>query len=116
MKEGLLGGTLNVSPRSELEEARLHVARWAGPESKEDRRLFAVEQRHEARRAGAGRGITGGAATTPARVLLENIARNRRRCIFVICFEASQTAVSRAFLSAGGGTRTPDTRIMIPLL
>ena len=29
MKEGLLGGTLNVSPRSELEEARLHV--HAGP-------------------------------------------------------------------------------------
>jgi hypothetical protein len=30
MKEGLLGGTLSVSSRSELEEARLHVARWAG--------------------------------------------------------------------------------------
>jgi hypothetical protein len=26
MKEGLLGGTLSVSPRSELEEACLHVA------------------------------------------------------------------------------------------
>jgi transposase len=30
MKEGLLGGTLSVSLRSELEEARLHVARWIG--------------------------------------------------------------------------------------
>jgi hypothetical protein len=35
MKEGLLGGTLDVSPRSELEEARLQVARWAGSESEE---------------------------------------------------------------------------------
>jgi hypothetical protein len=42
MKEGLLGGTLDVSPRSESKEARLHVARWAGSESKEDRRLPAV--------------------------------------------------------------------------
>src|SRR3954462_15961163 len=32
MKEGLLGGTLSVSPRSESKEARLHVARWAGSE------------------------------------------------------------------------------------
>src|SRR3954466_3641722 len=31
MKEGLLGGTLSVSSRSELEEARLHVAGWLGP-------------------------------------------------------------------------------------
>ena len=30
MKEGLPGGTLSVSPESELEEARLHVARWIG--------------------------------------------------------------------------------------
>src|SRR3954449_3608994 len=44
MKEGLLGGTRDVSPRSESEEARLHVARWAGSESKEDRRLPAVGQ------------------------------------------------------------------------
>ena len=42
MKEGLPGGTLSVSSRSELEEARLHVARWTEPEPKEDRRLAAV--------------------------------------------------------------------------
>jgi uncharacterized repeat protein (TIGR01451 family) len=29
MKEGLLGGTLGVSSRSESKEARLHVARWS---------------------------------------------------------------------------------------
>jgi transposase len=34
MKEGLLGGTLSVSPRSQLEEARLHVAPCTGSESK----------------------------------------------------------------------------------
>jgi hypothetical protein len=28
MKEGLLGGKLRLSPRTNLEEARLHVARW----------------------------------------------------------------------------------------
>jgi hypothetical protein len=39
MKEGLLGGTLTVSPRSELKEARLHVARWIGFESSQGRRL-----------------------------------------------------------------------------
>jgi hypothetical protein len=33
MKEGLLGGTLGVSSRSELEEVRLDVARWIGSES-----------------------------------------------------------------------------------
>jgi transposase len=42
MKEGLLGGTLGVSSRSVLEEARLHVARWTGSESPEDRRVPAV--------------------------------------------------------------------------
>jgi hypothetical protein len=30
MKEGLLGGTLGLSSRSEHEEARRHVARWVG--------------------------------------------------------------------------------------
>jgi hypothetical protein len=40
MKEGLPGGTLGVSPRSELEEARLRVARWLGFESTQGRRLF----------------------------------------------------------------------------
>ena len=44
MEEGLLGGTLSVSPRSELEEARLHVARWIGSESQEGRRLSAVPE------------------------------------------------------------------------
>jgi hypothetical protein len=39
MKEGLLGGTLSVSSRSESKEARLHVARWTGFESSQDRRL-----------------------------------------------------------------------------
>jgi hypothetical protein len=29
MKEGLLGGKLCLSSRTYLEEARLHVARWA---------------------------------------------------------------------------------------
>ena len=33
MKEGLLGDRLGVSPRSEHEEARSHVARWFGSES-----------------------------------------------------------------------------------
>src|SRR4051812_24964136 len=58
MKEGLLGGTLDVSPRSESKEARLHVARWAGSESKEDRRLPAVGGGRGRRRVGlaAGRG------------------------------------------------------------
>src|SRR4051812_36301793 len=44
MKEALLGGTLDVSPRSESEEARVHVARWARFESKEDRRVPAVRR------------------------------------------------------------------------
>jgi hypothetical protein len=39
MKEGLLGGTLTVSSRSEPEEARVHVARWIGSESTQGRRL-----------------------------------------------------------------------------
>src|SRR3954454_927768 len=58
MKEGLLGGTLDVSPRSESKEARLHVARWAGSESKDDRRLPAVGGGRGRRRVGlaAGRG------------------------------------------------------------
>jgi hypothetical protein len=38
---GLLGGTLGVSSRSELEEARLDVARWIGFESTSARRLLA---------------------------------------------------------------------------
>jgi transposase len=40
MKEGLPGGTLSVSSRSELEEAHAHVARWTGSESTPARRLF----------------------------------------------------------------------------
>src|SRR3954470_6675193 len=56
MKEGLLGGTLDVSPRSESKEARLHVARWAGPESKEDRRVPAVAGRRDRRRVGLAAG------------------------------------------------------------
>jgi hypothetical protein len=43
MKEGLLGGTLVVSPRSEFKEARLHVARWIGFESAQGRRLSAFD-------------------------------------------------------------------------
>jgi hypothetical protein len=42
MKEGLLGGTLVVSPRSESKEARLHVACWIGFESSQGRRLSAL--------------------------------------------------------------------------
>src|SRR3954454_23983112 len=56
MKEGLLGGTLDVSPRSESKEARLHVARWAGSESKEDRRLPAVGGGGDRRREGLASG------------------------------------------------------------
>jgi hypothetical protein len=33
MKEGLPGGTLSVSPESEVEEAHAHVARWIGSQS-----------------------------------------------------------------------------------
>jgi integrase len=36
MKEGLPGGNLRLSSRTNLEEARLHVARWARSKSKED--------------------------------------------------------------------------------
>src|SRR3954469_18558125 len=53
MKEGLLGATLNVSPRSEHEEARSHVARWSGSESTPARRL-------PGRRGGGGAGGGGG--------------------------------------------------------
>ena len=35
MKEGLLGGKLRLSSRTDLEEARLHVACWIGSKSKE---------------------------------------------------------------------------------
>src|SRR4051794_41890197 len=54
MKEGLLGATLSVSPRSEHEEARSHVARWSGSESTPARRL-------PARRGGWAVGGDGGA-------------------------------------------------------
>jgi hypothetical protein len=40
MKEGLLGDRLGVSSRSEHEEARSYVARWAGSESAPAGRLF----------------------------------------------------------------------------
>src|SRR4051794_41982294 len=53
-KEGLLGATLSVSPRSEHEEARSHVARWSGSESTPARRL-------PARRGGWAVGGDGGA-------------------------------------------------------
>ena len=33
MNEGLPGGTLSVSPESELEAIRSHVARWIGSQS-----------------------------------------------------------------------------------
>jgi hypothetical protein len=56
MKEGLLGGTLVVSPRSESEEARLDVARWAGFESPEDRCVPAVVGRRDRRRVGLATG------------------------------------------------------------
>src|SRR3954471_11669060 len=49
MKEGLLGGTLSLSSRSELEEARLHVARWAGSESSAARRLLGRRRRRGGR-------------------------------------------------------------------
>src|SRR5215207_10835233 len=48
MKEGLPGGTLRrVDRGSELEEARLDVARWIGFESTQDRRLPAVGGRRD---------------------------------------------------------------------
>src|SRR3982074_593820 len=52
MKEGLLGGTLHVSPRSESKEARTHVARWPGSESPKGRRLPALRRRRDRRRVG----------------------------------------------------------------
>src|SRR3954470_5057292 len=81
MKEGLLGGTLDVSPRSESKEARLHVARWAGSESKEDRRLPAVGGGRGRRRLGlaAGRGRAarprrpGGLVGPPVRGVIESM-------------------------------------------
>jgi hypothetical protein len=41
-KDSLLSRTLSVSPSSELDEARLHVARWIGFESPQGRRLPAL--------------------------------------------------------------------------
>src|SRR3954468_20674773 len=67
MKEGLLGGTLDVSPRSESKEARLHVARWAGSESKEDRRLPAVAGARGRRRGPPRRTPTGCVGCHPYR-------------------------------------------------
>ena len=57
MKEGLPGATLSVSPESELEEARFHVARWIGSQSQApgclpDRRRW---RRDRAARRAAGR-------------------------------------------------------------
>jgi dienelactone hydrolase len=52
MKEDLLGGTLDVSARSELEEARLRVARWVGSESTKGRRLSVVAGRGDSRGVG----------------------------------------------------------------
>ena len=49
MKEGLPGGTLGVSSRSELEEARSHVARWIGSESTSARCLPALRSRRAGR-------------------------------------------------------------------
>jgi transposase len=64
MKEGLLGGTLRVSPRSESKEARTHVARWVGFESPKGRRLPALRRGRDRRRMGltAGRRLRGLAA------------------------------------------------------
>jgi hypothetical protein len=55
MKEGLLGGTLCVSSKSESKEARLHVARWAGSESSQDRCLPDLGRR-DRRRVGLAAG------------------------------------------------------------
>ena len=56
MKEGLLGGTLVVSPRSESKEARLHVARWIGFESTQGRRLPGLDAGGDRRRVGVAAG------------------------------------------------------------
>src|SRR5512132_4593981 len=56
MKEGLLGGTLVVSPRSESKEARLDVARWIGFESPQGRRLPALRGGRDRRRVGVAAG------------------------------------------------------------
>ena len=65
MKEGLLGGTLGVSPRSESEEARLHVARWTGSESPQGRRLPAVARRARSSTSGRRRPTPTGCAAWP---------------------------------------------------
>src|SRR3954454_24858455 len=79
MKEGLLGGTLDVSPRSESKEARLHVARWAGSESKEDRRLPAVGGGGDGRRVGLAAGRRGPAGARRARRHVGRTGRWRYR-------------------------------------
>src|SRR5687767_2964072 len=56
MKEGLLGGTLGVSSKSELEEAHAHVARWIGSESTSARRLSARWARQGGWRGGGAAG------------------------------------------------------------
>src|SRR4051794_24647454 len=56
MKEGLLGGTLSLSSRSEHEEARLHVARWVGSESSAARRLLGRRRRRGGRADGGAAG------------------------------------------------------------
>src|SRR5947209_1081586 len=57
MKEGVLAGTLCVFSRSELKEARCHVARWVGSESSTARRLPRRRRRRGRRpqRVAAGR-------------------------------------------------------------
>ena len=68
MKEGLLGGTLGVSSRSEPEEARVHVARWIGSESTQGRRLPARRGGRDRRRVRPRRRMpTGCAASRPGR-------------------------------------------------
>ena len=67
MKEGLLGDTLQQRPpRSELEEARLHVARWIGSESKPARCLSAVGRRRAGRGSSRRRRTTMGCAACAA--------------------------------------------------
>jgi hypothetical protein len=72
MKEGLPGGTLSVSPRSELEEARHHVARWTGSQSTSAERPPGRRRRRGGR---ADRGRAGRRWACPS-----GHARARRAC------------------------------------
>ena len=75
MKEGLLGGTLSVSSRSELEEAHSHVARWIGSESTSAGRLLSTTPAGWSRRPRRAPDADG------LRHLVERVAGQRVRAV-----------------------------------